>query len=949
MRQLTLTGMVLLMLGVVLNSPVFAQTERAAKLLFEERYGLAFRKAIASRTTEDDVVMAGELLAVAQATVDNAPLVADICDNVFLLASRDVNSHDIAIEAMNLLATSIPEKATASREKVVAFLRRYLLTAKGEERLPTATRLIAVLTRQGDDLAAASDFGGAAKIYAQAYKIAEDEKITDVAPLKTKLDAAAAREKLEARIEVANVKLATDPSNATAAAELFQIYLVERDDPKQAMRYLEVGGSATAKRLLPLVNGVSSDLTAVQCVDIAEWFETLSLDAPATSKAAIIKRSRTYYEQFLLFSNVDKLLQLKTGLAIKRLREAWVRANSEEAKSLAPVDDNGWADMLAGIEPIRYRLSGKWRRGEEGFVVSASVDPARMMLPGVVAASYELTARFTRLTGEGPVVFILPVRDSQVRLVLSGWNGKASGLYSLGIEAIDPETGIIRNTSTVLPGTLTNEMEYSVAVRTIIKGDTVTFAIDLAGERYIDWTGSLQDLKLDPAWSLREHNAFGLGAMAASVQFSEVKLRSLQGDVVLMPKPSTLAERGVVTPADGFVDLTEIWDAGKDIFDGRWVRELDALVTDRAHKMGVPRTRMPVLPEGNYTLRTRFTCLDNKRSAGGPVLFLPIQNTRVMLVMGAGLRGNLAGLSNISGKDATNNETTVPTSLFEVDKKYLLETRVLVQEDQASIEADLDGKKLIRWKGPVASLAGPVDVPLGDGKSPGIGSHHAEFSFETVEMRMDTGSAPLVRQPAKMLVVDTTPVDLLKLIDTRKHSYAGPWTLEGGKLSTMTVTTSTIMLPIVPSGSYEFRTKFMRSGGRPTVNIYLPVPGGSFDLALGANDGRTCALSVIPIKGDPPTNVVSNSNVRVVNNTLYSVRVKIESKASKTHIWVELDGKPYLEWQGPTENLRASVLLPLGFNTRAPGIVVSNLVARSGATFTDLEVKMISGSSKKLE
>ncbi len=946
-RMITAIGLLLALAGV---AGAF-QTERAARLIFEERYGPQFRKTIASRTTEDDGAMAIDLLTAARLTNDNPFLVVELCDNAFVLASRDAKSHDIAIEAMDLVAATVPDKAAASREKVVSFLRRTLMLAKGEERLPVATRLAGVLIRQGDELAAASDFGGAARAYGLAWKIVEDEKVPEMAGLKEKLDAAAAREKLESRIETANVKLAGDPTNAAASAELFQIYLVELDRPTQAMRYLALGGNAAARRLLPLATGPIENLTAAQSMEIAEWYELLSLEAPAGSRSAIIKRSRGFYEHFMLMPDADKLQQVKASLAIKRLREAWVRANPEEAKSLAPVDDSGWADLLAGVEPIRYRISGRWRRADKGFQVASSGEPVRMMLPGVVGDSHEFTARFTRLAGEGAVVFILPVADRHVRLVLSGWSGKASGLYSLASETVEPESGVIRNVSTVVPGTLMNDQEYSLAVRTIIKGQEVSLVIDLNGERYIDWTGRRSDLKLDDAWSLRETGTFGIGAQQATVRFSEVRLRSLRGDVTLLPKPATLAERGVVMPADGFVDLTEIWDPAKDVYDGAWLRELDALVVDRLRQGTHNRTRMPVLPDGNYTLRASFTCIENKRSIGGPLLFLPLKTTRVMLVMGAGQRGNLAGLSNIGGKDATSNDTTIPTDLFEVGKKHQLEARVAFSEANVRIEVDFDGKKLIRWEGPLDALAGSADWPLGDGKSPGIGMHQAEFGFGSVELRMDSGSGPLVRQPPKpvITITDTRPVDVLKLIDTRKHAYAGPWTMEGGKLSTMTATSSTIMLPIVPQGNYEFRAKFMRSGGRPTINLYLPAPGGAFDLALGANDGRTCSLSVATAKGDAPTNVVSNSNVRIVNSTLYAVRVKVETRGDKTHIAVELDGKPYLEWQGNPSNVRSELSLPDGFNRRAPGIVVSNLVARSGATFTDLELKMLTGGSRKLE
>ena len=941
----------MLLVSIVATSAAAVQNERAARQLFEEKYGPQYRIVMASRSLEDDVAMANDLLAVARLTNDNPSFVTELCETAFVLGMRDASGHDTAIQAMELLAIVVPEKAVASREKVVTFLRRVLALTKGDDRAPIAQRLLALWTRQADELAAASDFGGAAKLYAQAIKLADDEKIADIAALRAKFETTAAREKLELRLEAANVKLASDPTSATVNAELLQIYLVELDNPTQALRYVQHGGSDTAKKLLPLAAaGPSDTLTATQCMDLGEWFELMSLEAPAASKAALNKRSRSFYEQFLMTPDVDRLQQVKASLAIKRLRDSWAKMNPEDAKRLAAVNEDGWADELLGLEPVRYRISGKWKRSDTGLLVTSSPEPARLMLPGSVRDSYEMTAKFNRLLGDGPVVFILPVGERSVRLVLSGWAGKASGLYSIGEEAVDPETGLRRNTSTVVPGTLTNEQEYTLAVRTILRGSEVTFAIDLNGERYIDWTGPQSDLKLEPAWSLRQPNALGLGAMGSTVQFNSVKVRALRGDVELLPKPLTLAERGVVTPDDGFVDLFEIWDPAKDVYEGVWSRELDSLIVDRIRKTAQSRTRLPVLPDGNYSVRMRVTCTENRKSSGGPALFLPLQDTRAVLAMGLGQRGNLAGISTIGGKDATVNDTTITSDVFAVGKQYLIEARVVFLADVVRMEIDFEGKKLIRWEGLRTSVTPPTDWALGDGKTLGIGMQLAEFSFDSFELRMDSGTAPLLRQPQKQMVVDTTPVDVIKLIDPRKHSYGGAWTTDGGKLTTTTATTSTVMLPVMPSGNYELRTKFARAGGRPIIQFHLPVPGSSVDLTIGSNEGKTCSLSTpVPAKGDPPTNIASNSTVRLVNSTFYALKVKVETTGPTTHISVELDGKPYLDWKGATALLRPVMVMPPGYNSRTIGIVVTNPVARSGATFADLEVKMLSGAMKKLE
>jgi len=931
-----------------------AVNEKTPKQVFEERYGPQHRRTVATRTTEDDLALAVELIAAAKGVTDNASLLAEFCESAFILAMRDPSGYDAADEAVELIAAHAPERAAAARERLITFLRRGIATTKGAEQAAVARRLVLYMTRLGDSRVAASDFGGAAKLYQQAIKAADDAKITDIEPLKAKFDAAAGREKVELRIEAANVKLATDPANAMANAELMQVYLIELDNLEQAQRYAKHGGNETAKKLLPLAAGPMDALTAPQALEIGEWFEAMIADAPAHAKLALIARARSFYDQFLLMPSTEKLLQVKVSLAVSRLRDAFAKANPEAAKSVAPVDPQGWVDLLAAVEPVRYRLAGKWRKSDLGlFVKAAEGQNARLTLPAAPRDSYELSVNFTRTLGEGSVSVVLPVGDRSARLLLGGFGGKAGGLYSLTAETVEPDTGIRRNATTVASA-LAHDTQYTLTIRTLLKDKSATITVDLNGERFLEWTGPRSDLQVDSSWSLHEPAAIGLGATGAEVLFHSAKLKSLRGDAMMIPKPTTLSERGVVTPADGWIDALEIWDPAKDSYDGDWARELDAAVVDRINKRSQqPRTRVPVNPEGDYTLRTRFTCTDNRRG-GGPAIYLPLKDTGVVLTLGAGQGNNLAGLSNVDGKDAAGNDSTVKCPVFEVGKSHTMETRVRIKDDHAHIEADLDGEKLLRWSGPRASLALPATWTFGSGKSPAIAMHSAEFSYESVEFRADSEQAPLVRQPPRKLVVDTTPIDLLKRIDVRKHADSGTWSIDSGKLTGTAFGQrapgrydyATLALPAAPKGNYELKVKLARSGGRPIINLYLPFAGTGVVLEIGANDGKTSSLSVPSAYIKPGDgNVIGSGDVRFINNSVYSIHAKVQTVGEDAIISVELDGKPYLNWKGSPSILRGgSNILPATFNTSALGIVIANPVVRSSATFAEIELKMTSGT-----
>lgn len=139
-------------------------------------------------------------------------------------------------------------------------------------------------------------------------------------------------------------------------------------------------------------------------------------------------------------------------------------------------------------------------------------------------------------------------------------------------------------------------------------------------------------------------------------------------------------------------------------------------------------------------------------------------------------------------------------------------------------------------------------------------------------------------------------VDLLKLADPAKHAVEGKWELEGGSLS-IKPCSGRFVFPCIPQGNYEVMFAMKGVEGNGGGGMLLPVGdtgvflnftpgGGRFD---GANPGQPTAEQLSP--------------GALVNGKEFTFDIRVIQKKDQAEIAVNLDGKPYLHWQGPQSDL----------------------------------------------
>ncbi|MDP6525447.1 MAG: hypothetical protein QGH15_14610 [Kiritimatiellia bacterium] len=177
------------------------------------------------------------------------------------------------------------------------------------------------------------------------------------------------------------------------------------------------------------------------------------------------------------------------------------------------------SDPLGSVDLERDSIRGDWRTAS-GQLISPSKPYARIQLQEVPRGSYRLETDFTRIKGDCMGI-MFPVGNTSALLVVSGWNGKVSGLAFIGGKDAD------RN-QTTRDGTLTNGVKHTLLLDVRPKengGAKISVALD--GRDYLEWEGPQTSLKPDRQWGLRHTGAIGIGSYNASIVFHSCRLVTL--------------------------------------------------------------------------------------------------------------------------------------------------------------------------------------------------------------------------------------------------------------------------------------------------------------------------------------------------------------------------------------------------------------------------------------
>ena len=149
------------------------------------------------------------------------------------------------------------------------------------------------------------------------------------------------------------------------------------------------------------------------------------------------------------------------------------------------------------------------------------------------------------------------------------------------------------------------------------------------------------------------------------------------------------------------------------------------------------RLTIPVLPEGAYDLRIELTRTDGFGMVG---VILPVGPRQCLLALGYG--GTASGLDTVDGRRADDNATTFLGALNN-NRRYTLEVTVRLDADQAAVTANLDGRPLLFYRGPVRSLGLDDDWRIPRRNCLGLVAQSAAV-FHSVQLKPVSGKAKML-------------------------------------------------------------------------------------------------------------------------------------------------------------------------------------------------------------
>ena len=493
-----------------------------AKEKFDSLFGDDVKRVIASADTLDDTVLAGRLLNAARTTRADPALAALLCENAYTLGCKHTSGYATAAEAMQLLAAVAPDRKLECLDKVVA-ARRYIYgRSKGAEREEALDTLLDAILAAADARTEADDIAGAINLARNALLTAARAKSPHKEDIQAKIKQFDRLRATAGKIRLMKARLKARPDDEYAQKQLLWAYLVERDDPAKAAKYINEKSGAEMRKYIPLAARKLDEIKEAECLAMALWYRGLAARTQPPGKTAMLRRAVRCYRHCLTGKGADDSSRKDIALALTKVEQ-------ELAKIGDPVTGLGvWTDVIRLVDPKQDAVGGKWTRRRKKLVLEDfkhhySSQVVGIMLPVTPRGSYELSIKFVPSRSLSRFYVVFPTEVKPVAFEFSGYMKGLVGIH--GRSLLDPEN----KTRVQWKGLVANQ-RYTLNIKVLHAGPKATITAHLNGRPCVRWQGPKGELT---GSGFRLPTGFGLCA-GASCCFYHVKVRMLSGELKLL-------------------------------------------------------------------------------------------------------------------------------------------------------------------------------------------------------------------------------------------------------------------------------------------------------------------------------------------------------------------------------------------------------------------------------
>ena len=342
-----------------------------AKQFFDSLFGNRLKQVKATIDRADDIALAREMLAAAQ-TLERADVLAILCDNVVDLTQRHADGLPTAIEALALLAERVEPRRAETRKKQAELLTRLAASTDAKVKQKAADDLIALLVLQGDEAVKAQKIDDAVAAYRQALSAAQRFKSPTLELIKSKMEAVAHRDRALKQIARLQEKVLANANDAASAEEIIKLYVVDLDNPAEAVKFLDRTKDAKLTKLVPLAAKPLHSSEAADSAALGEWYLELATSAAGPSKEPMWRRVSSHLTRYLESGPTETLAKTKAELQLKTV-----------SASIASIETARVEKELARSEPE------SWISADATYKVNTS-DGHHPSLPGLLTGGQKL-------------------------------------------------------------------------------------------------------------------------------------------------------------------------------------------------------------------------------------------------------------------------------------------------------------------------------------------------------------------------------------------------------------------------------------------------------------------------------------------------------------------------------------------------------------------------------